>query len=336
MSSNTDSIIGRSVPRIDAPAKVTGQALYPGDITMPGVLFMATLFAGRPHARIRAIDIAAAEAEPGVVSVFTAKDVPVNEYGLQMPDQPVLCGPGSSKPGTDIVRFVGDQVALVVAESETQARAAMGLVTIDWEDLPLVLDAEAAMQPGAYQLHPHAPGNITYQYRIRKGDAASALAPTAGRPFGMADVVVEGVYETPVQEHAYLQPEAGISYIDEQGRITVAVAGQWTHVDAEQIAHALDLPKERVRRDLPGYRRRVRRTRRYVGADHVGALRLAAGTTRDLSPGTHPVEPGGIDLGPWQAPRHEGPDVLGRGTRWQADSSRGPRDRRWRRLLLHQ
>jgi CO/xanthine dehydrogenase Mo-binding subunit len=201
---------------------------------------MATLFAGRPHARVRAIDTTAASDVPGVVAVFTARDVPVNEYGLQVRDQPVLCGPGSAKPGSDVVRFVGDQVALVVAETEAQARGALGSIQIEWEDLPLVLDPEAAMGPGAYQLHPHAPGNITYQYRIRKGDAAAALAQAA-------DVVVEGVYETPVQEHAYLQPEAGIAYLDAEGRITVEVAGQWTHVDAEQIAHALDLPMEGVR-----------------------------------------------------------------------------------------
>ncbi|OQA45459.1 MAG: putative xanthine dehydrogenase subunit D [Chloroflexi bacterium ADurb.Bin325] len=233
------SSIGRSLPRNDAPAKVTGRALYPGDIGRPGMLHMATLFAGRPHARIVGLDTAAAGAAAGVVAVLTAADVPVNEYGLQIKDQPVLVGPVSGKAGADVVRFVGDQVALVIAETEAQARAALRLIRVEWEDLPLVLAPEQAMQPGATQLHPHCADNIAYSYRIRKGDL------NAG--FGAADVVVEGVYRTPVQEHAYLQPEAGVAYIDEAGRITVEVAGQWTHADRKAIAHALDLPVEQVR-----------------------------------------------------------------------------------------
>ena len=234
------SPIGQSIARIDAPAKVTGAALYPGDIIYPDMLHMATLFAGRPHARILSVDTTVAEAAPGVVAVFTAADVPVNEYGLQINDQPVLCGPGSGIAGADVVRFVGDQVALVVAETEAQARAACKLIRIEWEDLPLVLDAEAAMQPDAYRLHPErGDSNTFYSYRIRTGDVEAALRS--------ADVVIEGVYHTPVQEHAYLQPEAGVAYLDDEGRVTVEVAGQWTHVDRAQIAHALGISDEDVR-----------------------------------------------------------------------------------------
>ncbi|MEJ5225859.1 MAG: hypothetical protein WHV44_15480, partial [Anaerolineales bacterium] len=95
------NIVGQSVPRIDARGKVTGETLYPGDISMPGMLHLKTLFAGRPHARILSLDTSAAEALPGVVSVFTAKDVPVNNYGLQINDQPVLCGPSPTRPGEE-------------------------------------------------------------------------------------------------------------------------------------------------------------------------------------------------------------------------------------------
>jgi len=109
--------IGKSMPRVDARGKVTGEALYSGDLSMPDMLHMKMLFADRPHARVKAIDTSQAEAAPGVVVVYTARDVPVNEYGLQWQDQPVLCGPGSSKPGTDVVRFIGDQVAAVVAHT---------------------------------------------------------------------------------------------------------------------------------------------------------------------------------------------------------------------------
>src|SRR5512140_1675522 len=98
------NIVGHSVARIDAKNKVTGEAIYSGDIVMDGMLHMKILFAGRPHARILSMDTSTAKAVPGVVAIYTAEDVPVNEYGLQINDQPVLCGPGSDRPGSDIVR----------------------------------------------------------------------------------------------------------------------------------------------------------------------------------------------------------------------------------------
>ncbi len=230
--------LGQSVRRVDAVSKVTGQALYPGDINRPGQLWMKILFAGRPHARITRLDTARAEAYPGVVAVLTAKDVPCNEYGLIMPDQPVLCGLGSPKAGAEVVRFVGDHVALVVAETEAAAAAARALIEVDYEDLPVVTDPRAAMQPAAPRLFPDRDNVITH-YRIRQGAVDAA--------WGECDAIVEGVYHTPVQEHAYLQPEAGLGYIDEAGRVTVVVGGQWTHEDQEQIAHALKLPLDQVR-----------------------------------------------------------------------------------------
>ena len=93
--------IGQSIPRIDATSKVLGTAPYPGDLDRPGQLWMKILFAGRPHARIKRMDTTKAEQQPGVVAIFTAKDVPHNIYGLVMPDQPVLCGIGSDIPGAD-------------------------------------------------------------------------------------------------------------------------------------------------------------------------------------------------------------------------------------------
>ncbi len=231
--------IGQSVPRVDAPAKVKGEALYPGDINLPGQAYMKLLFARRPHAVIRRIDTSAAEKLEGVLGVFTAKDVQVNEYGLITPDQPVLCGPGSNKPFAERVRFVGDQVALVVAESEKTAAKACELIRVDYEDLPVITDPRLAMQKGAVLLHPEADSNVFCHLRIRKGDLDAA--------FKRADVIVQGSYATPAQEHAYLQPEAGLGYIDEEGRVTVVVGGQWVHEDQEQISHALDLPLDRVR-----------------------------------------------------------------------------------------
>jgi CO/xanthine dehydrogenase Mo-binding subunit len=233
--------IGKSEMRTDALAKVTGKALYPGDINLPGQVYMKVLFAARPHAIIKAIDTSKAEALPGVVAVFTARDVPVNEYGLgaQIQDQPVLCGPGSSKPYADRVRCVGDQVALVVAESEEIAAQGRDLIGVEYEDLPVVTDPLEAMRTDSVVLHPDRDSNVFVRFRIRKGDVDEA--------FKTADVIVEGEYRTPVQEHAYLQPEAGLGYIDEEGRVTVQVAGQWVHKDREQIAHSLNIPEEQVR-----------------------------------------------------------------------------------------
>jgi len=231
--------VGQSVQRLDAVGKVTGQTLFPGDINLPNQAYMKILFAHRPHAIIRRIDTSKAEALEGVIAVFTAKDVPNNEYGLIMPDQPVLCGPGSNKPYAERVRFIGDQVALVIAETEEIAAKARDLIEVEYEDLPVVTDMEVAMQEGAPLLHPDRGSNVFCHYRIRKGDVEEA--------FKRCDVVVEGEYRTPAQEHAYLQPEAGLGYIDEEGRVTIQVAGQWTHEDQEQIAHALNLPLEKVR-----------------------------------------------------------------------------------------
>lgn len=236
----TFNYIGKPLARVDARGKVTGETPYSGDLSMPGMLHMKVLFAGRPHARIKSIDTRKAEAAPGVAAVFTAKDVPLNEYGLQWQDQPVLCGPGSSKPAADVVRFVGDQVAVVVAGSEAQAAAAVKLIDVEYEDLPVVTDPLEAMKPGAPRVHEEiGDSNICVHYKIRKGHVDEA--------FAKADVIVESEYRTPVQEHAYLQPEAGLAYIDEENRVTVVCGGQWTHEDQEQIAHALRLPMEQVR-----------------------------------------------------------------------------------------
>jgi CO/xanthine dehydrogenase Mo-binding subunit len=232
--------VGSSISRVDAKDKVTGAALYPGDVERPGMLWLKTLFAERVHARVRAIDTRAAEAAPGVLGVFTAADVPFNGYGLNVVDQPVLCGPGapSGVPDADRVRWPGDQVAVVVAESEALAAAALPLIRVDWEDLPLVVDLEAARQPDAPLLHPSIGSNVLLEYHIRRGDMEAG--------FAQADVIVEHTYRTGAQEHAYLQPEAGVAYVDELGRIVVEVAGQWAHKDRQQIATALALPEEQV------------------------------------------------------------------------------------------
>jgi CO/xanthine dehydrogenase Mo-binding subunit len=231
--------IGKSVNRVDVREKVTGEALFPGDINRPNQAHMKILFAGRPHAIVKHIDTSMAESMDGVIGVFTAKDVPVNEYGLGDPDQPVLCGPGSDKPFADRVRFIGDQIALVVANTIEIAERAVKLIQVEYQELPVVVDPLEARKAKSPLVHPDNKTNIIVQNKIRKGDVEAGLE--------QSDVIIESEYFTPVQEHAYLQPEAGIAYIDEAGRVTVVVAGQWTHEDQGQIAHSLGLPKEKIR-----------------------------------------------------------------------------------------
>jgi CO/xanthine dehydrogenase Mo-binding subunit len=232
-------VIGHAVERIDARAKVKGEALFPGDITFTDQLHMKVLFAGRPHAIIKSIDTKDALDLAGVVTILTARDVPNNEYGLITPDQPVLCGPGSNKPYADRVRFEGDQVAIIIAESEEIASKARSMIMVEFEDLPIVTDPHEALKENSVILHPDLGTNEFCHYRVRKGNVEEG--------FKQADVIIEGDYHTPAQEHAFLQPEAGVAYYDDSGRVTVVVGGQWVHEDQEQIAHALNLEKEQVR-----------------------------------------------------------------------------------------
>ncbi len=225
-----NKIIGAPLPRHDALGKVTGKTRYPSDLVQPSMLQLQVVFAHRVHARIRSLDTTAALRYPGVVTVLTAEDIPYNAYGLIDNDQPVLCW--------DKVRFEGDKVALVVAENKEAAIVGASLVVVEYEELPAVTDVHAALAEGAPLVHEHLATNLLYHTELRKGDVVHALA--------QADVVVEETFTTSWQEHAFLQPEAGIAYIDEQGRVVVETAGQWLHEDRRQIAALLKLPEERV------------------------------------------------------------------------------------------
>lgn len=223
--------IGASVPRLDARDKVLGQVLYPADVDRPGTLQAGLILAGRPRARILNIDTAPALALPGVRAVFTAADVPNNTCGLIVPDQPVLCG--------ERVYHVGDKVALIVAETVEVVEQARQLVRIDYEELPPVTDPEMALAADAPLVHPEHSSNLILETRFAKGDAAAAITT--------AEVIVENTYRTAGQEHAFLAPEAGLAYVDEEGCVVVETAGQWAHDDRRQIAAALNLPEDRVR-----------------------------------------------------------------------------------------
>lgn len=240
--------VGTSLPRGDATAKVKGTAAYPGDLDLPGQAWMKIVFAGVPHAWLHAVDTTAALAAPGVIAVLTARDVPVNEYGLAMYDQPVLCGPGSTRLAQR-VRWEADQVALVIADTQAQAEAAAKLVKLDYEGLPIVTDPRLAMQPGAPLIHPDEFAGYPYGVRDHNSNVLHAYRIQQGNldiGFAQADVIVEATYQTHAQEHAYLQPEAGLAQVLPDGRIKVICGGQWMHEERHQIAHALGLPEEQI------------------------------------------------------------------------------------------
>lgn len=223
------SKIGPAFARVDARDKVTGEARYPADLFTPGMLAAAAVFAHRPSARILGVDAREAERMPGVRAVLTSKDVPYNRFGLIEADQPLLC--------EDRVRFAGDRIALVVAQTAEQARAAAAAVRVEYEDLPVLSDPRRALEPDAPRVHDDRP-NVLLHQKIRKGDVEAA--------FERADVVLEGEFTTGWQEHAYLQPDAGIAYWDDERRLVLETAGQWLHEDRRQIAAMLGLPEERV------------------------------------------------------------------------------------------
>jgi len=234
----SNRVVGQSVPKIDAATKVRGQRKFPQDFNMKGQLYAKVVWSEYPHARVLKIDVSPAEALPGVVAILTSKDVPVNEYGINIVDQPVLVREGEK------VRWLGDRIAIVIGESEKIAQEARQLVRVEYEPLPVVSDPREAMKPGAPLIHEErGDSNILKHIKIRKGDIEKGFAE--------ADVVIEKYYVTPHVEHAYMQPEAGVGYIDEKGRVTVIAAAQWSHDDLHQISHMLDLPLDQVREIVP-------------------------------------------------------------------------------------
>ena len=230
-------IVGKGVQRLDIYQKVRGARKYPQDFNMEGQLYARVVWSAHPHAMVKRIDIAAAEAAPGVVKVLTYKDVPVNEYGINIHDQHVLAAEGGK------VRWVGDRIAIVVAETHAQAERAAELVQVEYELLPVVTDPRQAMRPEAPLVHEDHENNVLHHISIRRGDVEQG--------FAQADVIVESDYTTHFVEHAYMQPDAALGYIDEQGRVTVISSCQWPHDDLHQIARMLNLPEDSLREIVP-------------------------------------------------------------------------------------
>lgn len=231
--------ISRPMPRPDAVDKVTGRGIYADDLYVEGMLHAKALRSKYPHARLLKVDVSRAKAMPGVVTVLTADDIPGRkDCGVHEIDWPVLC--------YDKVRYVGDAIALVVAESEETAEAALKLIEVDYEPLPVVTGPKEAARPEAAILHEHAAshapgahGNFLAHFNLENGDLAAGFAE--------ADVVVEREYSTQTVEHAFIEPEAGLAVPEANGRITVYCGGQIPFSDRSQIAATLNLPEEKIR-----------------------------------------------------------------------------------------
>ncbi len=222
--------LGRALPKVDAAAKVTGRALYAGDLAKEGMLHVRVVRAQVPHAEIKGLDISEAKEVPGVAGVWSAADLPGAAFtGPRVKDEPVLCA--------DKVLRMGDPLVLVAAGSQRAARRAAGRVRVSLRELAPVLDPEESLSPGAPQLHPSQP-NLVFARQMVRGDAAAALAASAH--------VIEGTYQTQMVEHAYLEPEAGLSWWD--GKVlTVELPTKHAHFEQAELAQVLDLPPERVR-----------------------------------------------------------------------------------------
>lgn len=225
-------VVGQSISRIDARAKVTGQALYATDIQMETMLHLKALRAPYPHAIIRTIDVAEALRVPGVVKILTKADFPqLKNFGLIYKDQPALVGVGEK------VRYSGDVLALVIAETENQARVALRLIQVEYDKLEVITDPLRAMEEDAVKIHEK--GNIACVHKLEKGDIIKG--------FMDADLIIYNEFSTQHVEHVPLQTDAGVAAVEPDGTITIWAVTQWLHDTRVDVAQALGLPVEKVR-----------------------------------------------------------------------------------------
>jgi aldehyde oxidoreductase len=223
--------IGQPVTRPDALEKATGTTLYAADLAVDGCAFIKVLRSPHHHAKIVHIEKAEAEAIPGVLAVLTAEDVKgTNILKMAGDDQPILCG--------NKVRFVGDPVAAVVANSKEIASYALEKIEVTYDPLEPVLTPEEALKEGAVKVHDDR-SNLFFEQPIIHGDIK--------RGFSESEVVVEKTYTTQTVEHGYLENDAGVAYIDENGQLIVMSASQNIHAHRKTIAEALGLGLDKVR-----------------------------------------------------------------------------------------
>ncbi len=222
--------VGQSEQRIGALEKLLGNARFAADIDMENAVTLLVLRSDRPHARILNLDTSEAIRAPGCVAIFTASDIlGRNRLGIIKKDQRLLAD--------GKVRSVGDAVALVAAETLTAAEEAVGAISVVYEDLPAIFGPEEALRPSAPEIHDG--GNLLGRRVTRRGNPEAA--------FKEADVIVDRIYTTPHIEHTYLEPDAGLAYMDQDGILNIYASTQNPHYDQKDLADLLGLEENRVR-----------------------------------------------------------------------------------------
>ena len=238
-------IVGTSVPRAEGPDKVTGRTRYAADIPREGLLWGKILRSPHPHARIRRIDTDRARSAPGVKAVVTGQDVPNHFMGKQILDMPVLCW--------DRVRYIGDRVAAVAAETPEAAEAALGLIEVDYEVLPAVFDPLAATEPGAPLIHDDVAGYDGAPHERLATDVHNGLTRLfwskgdVEQGFREADVTLEHTFRVPGRHQGYLEPHAGLLAIDPDGRLQVWACTKDTFRTRRMLAGAIGVEPARIR-----------------------------------------------------------------------------------------
>jgi selenium-dependent xanthine dehydrogenase len=224
--------VGHSHLRPEAVEKVTGEAMYTDDLVFDGMLYAKVRRAMIPHGFLKKLDISKAKALSGVVSVLTAEDIPAqHSHGLVIYDWPVLVGIGER------VRYVGDAVAIVAAETQEIAEQAVALIEAEFDLQPVITNAVQARQEGVPQLHEK--GNLLKHIKVRKGDMEQGFAGSA--------IVLEHTFHTAITDHAFLEPECSIGVPLPDGRMEIYVGSQIPYQDREQVARVMGWPEERVR-----------------------------------------------------------------------------------------
>ncbi|MDQ0304390.1 molybdopterin-dependent oxidoreductase [Ancylobacter polymorphus] len=247
----TEARVGRSVAAPAGPAIVTGAARYTMDVApegdLAGLLHMKLLRSPHPHARIRAIDTAAALALPGVVAVLTHEDAPSRLFSSARHHH-ATDDADDTRVLDDVVRHIGQRVAAVVAVSEQAAEAGCATLCVDYEPLPAVFDPEEAMRPGAPLVH----GDKGPDSRIADAsrNIAAALAGGVGditAGLAAADVIHEATYESQRVQHAHLETHGCIGWRDADGRLVIRSSTQTPFLTRDALAALYDLPRESVR-----------------------------------------------------------------------------------------
>lgn len=240
--------VGRPERKVDAVKLVQGKPAFTDDIEMRGMLVAKVLHSPVAHARIARIDVSKARSLPGVAAVLTHHDIPRVVYSTAGQSDPIP-GPLDSFSLDSKVRFVGDRVAFVAAETEAIAEQALRLIEVEYEELPPVLDSRQAMQPGAAQIHDepeYVPfdhcdptRNLAAQIRIDIGDVE--------RGFAEADYIFEADYEVPKVQQAHIEPHVVITYWDEDDRLVIRTSTQVPFHTRRILAPVLNLPVKRIR-----------------------------------------------------------------------------------------